>query len=417
MLDLIPSSKTEKSEERPLGPVDHCQNVLKSMNFFQTRIMQKQNLDPNESFWINTLQGLIKGMELLCLEHMSEGLSWKDDGPDAKGVFESCPLGSEAASVAAKALEILETMEQRGVLPDAIDDNDEWKPDLYDQVAEEAARLGKQGHVFVAVSAETMLRKQIEKLEKINARNKVHIEEDRKKMKEMQKEIQQLYARPTGTDVKLQEEFKTLKIAFEKQKKEHEKYVKDLERNLESSVLMKIEQLRAEKEELKKVKDMEIEEKTKELEEIKVLKEEWDAIHKKEIEELKAHHEAKDQHIEILKSESEHMKKTKEEAIEAAKTETERLKQEKEKELEKMRQEQLMHKKTLQHVVGKYASERRSSTTVETRLENRRASVATVSGGVMSAAKLASRLAKRRSTANLTEKDPEDPLESTTKTV
>ena len=99
------------------GPVEHCQNLLKSMSFHDAEIMQ--NLDSNATSWINALKGLIKVMESWCLEHINEGLSWKDDGRDAKEIFASCPLGSEAVSVTAEALEILETMEQRGVFPDA----------------------------------------------------------------------------------------------------------------------------------------------------------------------------------------------------------------------------------------------------------------------------------------------------------
>merc|ERR1712139_571736 len=108
-------------------------------------IMQKENLNPKEmkeKSWINALNGLIKGMEPLCTEHINGGL-WKDDGPDAKEVFESCPLGSEAASIAAQALEILETMEQRGVMPDGFEGN-QWIPSVKIQVDEEARKLGKE---------------------------------------------------------------------------------------------------------------------------------------------------------------------------------------------------------------------------------------------------------------------------------
>merc|ERR1712159_102716 len=81
-------AKEENIQERQVGLVDQCQNVLKSMSFHEIEIMQKKNLNPTETSWINALKDLIKGMEPLCVEHINEGLSWKDDGQDAKTIFE-----------------------------------------------------------------------------------------------------------------------------------------------------------------------------------------------------------------------------------------------------------------------------------------------------------------------------------------
>merc|ERR1712139_431344 len=98
------------------------------------------------------------------------------DGPDAKEVFESCPLGSEAASIAAQALEILETMEQRGVMPDGIEGN-QWIPSVKIQVDEEARKLGKE-------------QMQVEKrFEAIIEENKARIAEEKGKRIAMEKQL------------------------------------------------------------------------------------------------------------------------------------------------------------------------------------------------------------------------------------
>merc|ERR1712139_70742 len=174
----------EENKERQVGLVDQCQNVLKSMSFHEIEIMQKKNLNPAETSWINALKGLIKGMEPFCVEHINEGLSWKDDGSDAKAIFEYCPLGSEEASMVGEALEVLETMELKGVTPDAMEEGNsrQWIPEMYAQVEEEARKIGKeQVKVIEGPSPLQILRKYVAKLEATNKEHKIKFVAERKK--------------------------------------------------------------------------------------------------------------------------------------------------------------------------------------------------------------------------------------------
>ncbi|CAE8602824.1 unnamed protein product, partial [Polarella glacialis] len=82
-----------------LSPPAHVQNVLESMDFYATKVMQKKN--EKETVWIKALKTAVKDLKDWCGENCKLGVMWNPRGKVAADYFAENPLGSGGKASAA----------------------------------------------------------------------------------------------------------------------------------------------------------------------------------------------------------------------------------------------------------------------------------------------------------------------------
>jgi len=79
----------------------HVQNVLETMDFHATKVMQKK--EPLQTSWSKALKAVVKDLKDWCGEQCKLGLIWSAQGEDPVDYFAAHPLGAAAAAAPAAA--------------------------------------------------------------------------------------------------------------------------------------------------------------------------------------------------------------------------------------------------------------------------------------------------------------------------